>query len=43
MPASTPGPVQDSDTAGLPRLFVLIVFTEVLVLVALYWFGAHFS
>jgi hypothetical protein len=41
MPASSGGP--SSPEAGLPRLFLLIVLTEVAVIAVLYWFGAHFA
>lgn len=32
-----------SDTDGLGRLFVLILLTQAVVTVALYWLGRHFS
>jgi hypothetical protein len=32
-----------ADRAGLRAIFVAIVLTEVVTVLALYWFGAHFS
>jgi hypothetical protein len=43
-PTGTPAaPVAAADAPPLSRTFILIVATEVLTIVALYWFGQHFS
>ena len=43
MSAPTAEPSPGDDTAGLGRLFILIVLVEIVTIAGLYWFGAHFS